>query len=51
MSASAFELGAEAYREALPMSACPYPEDSIGAIEWEGAWIEAEENDTDTADD
>ena len=39
--------GREAYMNGEPMSACPYPEDSQERVEWEGAWMEAEEEDMD----
>ncbi len=39
--------GREAYMEGLPLSASPYPDDSEQAVEWEGGWIEAEEDDAD----
>lgn len=38
--------GRQAYLEGKPMTACPYQNDSIQAVEWEGGWMEAEENDT-----
>ena len=36
--------GRKAYLEGMPLSACPYPEDSESAVEWEGGWMEAEED-------
>jgi len=47
MSANPFCEGGLAYAEGLPMSACPYPVDTIGASEWEGGWIEASDEDAD----
>ena len=42
---TAAEEGSEAYAAGLPLSACPYPDDSDQRIEWEGGWMEAEEQD------
>lgn len=40
-----FEEGKQAYKEGQNLSCCPYPENSEEAIEWEGGWMEAEEDD------
>lgn len=37
--------GREAYMNGEPMSSCPYPPDSQECVEWEGGWMEAEEED------
>lgn len=39
--------GREAYMDGMPMNTCPYPDDSTEAAEWEGGWMEAEEEDCD----
>jgi hypothetical protein len=35
--------GREAYLEGTELNCCPYPPDSAEAVEWEGCWMEAEE--------
>lgn len=37
--------GREAYMDGVPLAACPYSGDSTEAVEWEGGWIEAQEDD------
>ena len=37
--------GQQAFRDGLELSSCPYPGDSEDAVEWEGGFMEAEEND------
>ncbi|MBK1699772.1 ribosome modulation factor [Thiococcus pfennigii] len=37
------EDGREAYLTGRPLSSCPFPEGDERRIEWEGAWMEAEE--------
>lgn len=37
--------GQQAFHNGLPLSSCPYPSDSEDAVDWEGGFIEAEEND------
>lgn len=36
-------LGRLAYESGDPLSSCPYPPSDIAAVEWEGGWMEAEE--------
>ncbi|KFB66305.1 Rmf/CrpP family protein [Candidatus Accumulibacter vicinus] len=38
--------GREAYMNGEPLNSCPYPKDSTEAVEWEGGWMEAEEEDS-----
>lgn len=37
------EEGRLAFEGGFMLSDCPYPDDSEEAVEWEGAWMEAEE--------
>jgi hypothetical protein len=41
--ADPWQEGNQAYRDGLPMSACPYPHDDSNCVEWEGGWMAAEE--------
>lgn len=38
-----WDQGFQEFRDGLPMSACPYPEDDDKCVEWEGGWMAAEE--------
>lgn len=40
---SPYALGRQAYEEGMPLRSCPYSEDDPDRVEWEGAWMEAEE--------
>jgi ribosome modulation factor len=35
--------GADAFMSGMKLSECPYPPDSDEAVEWEGGWMECEE--------
>ena len=35
--------GRQAYLDGKELRHCPYPETSVDAVEWEGGWMEAEE--------
>lgn len=39
--------GRKAFEAGIAWIACPYPDDSPEAVEWEGAWLEAEETECD----
>lgn len=51
MMSNPFNEGAQAYLDGLQLADCPYPDDSEERIEWEGAYMEAEENDGGEIDD
>lgn len=39
--------GREAFQRGEALNTCPYPDNTVEAVEWEGGWMEAEEEEGD----